>query len=215
MTNNVNARLDKIEKALGFNKGGTNIHLILDMSGSMSTIGQKEVLGSANKYIREVKKSTPNATIEVVVFDTAYEQVIAPTPVSTVRKLTEQDYKPRGMTALYDAMGKTAGAAKTGRNLFVVLTDGQENSSHEFNAESLKSLIKKREKAGDSFLFLGANQDVILEAGKIGIRPQWTFNYVGTASGYAGASGIASAATSDWASGKDVDLQNNNTVSPN
>lgn len=186
----------------------TNIHLILDMSGSMSSIGQQEVLGSANKYLKEVKKSSPDAFVEVVVFDTEYEQVIKPTRASSVRKLTPDDYSPRGMTALYDAMGKTATASKTGRNLFVVLTDGEENSSHEFNAESLKRLIKKSEKDGNQFIFLGANQDVILEAGKIGIAPHLTFNYVGTAKGYAGATTVASTATSDWASGKEVDLGN-------
>lgn len=190
----------------------TNIHLILDMSGSMASIGQKEVLGSANKYITDVKKSLPEATIEVVVFDTEYEQVIASTKVSEVRKLLTKDYNPRGLTALYDAMGKTATAAKTGRNLFVVLTDGQENSSHEFTSELLKKLIKRSEKAGNQFIFLGANQDVVLEAGKIGIQPSAVKGYFATAAGYAGATAVASNATIDWAAGKSVNLGNSSST---
>lgn len=176
----------------------TNIHLILDMSGSMISIGQKEVVGSVNEYIKEVKKTSPGALLNVIRFDTEYEPFIENEPIKTA-KVTEADYAPRGMTALYDAIGKTVQNAPLGLNLFVILTDGLENASKEFTkADMLKKLIKKAEKAGHQFVFLGANQDAILSANAIGIGANNTATYTGTSAGYTGATAVAANITSTW-----------------
>jgi len=177
----------------------TNINLILDMSGSMDAIGQEEVIGSANKYIAEVKKTSPTARINVIRFDDQYESVLEDEELKTVRKLTKADYLPRGMTALYDAIGKTVQNAPIGANLFVILTDGLENASKEYtSAAMVKKIIKKAEKAGHQFVFLGANQDAILSAKVIGIGANNVATYKGTSAGYSGATAVASNITSSW-----------------
>jgi ADP-heptose:LPS heptosyltransferase len=87
----------------------------------------------------------------------------------------------RGLTALCDAVGTTIekfaairkkekGKPSPDKVLFVVITDGEENSSKEYTASKVKKLIRKREKTdGWEFLFLGANIDAAEEAEKIGI----------------------------------------------
>lgn len=165
----------------------------------MDAIGQEEVIGSANKYIAEVKKTSPTARINVIRFDDQYESVLENEELKTVRKLTKADYIPRGMTALYDAIGKTVQNAPIGVNLFVILTDGLENASKEYTSSAMvKKIIKKAEKAGHQFVFLGANQDAILSAKAIGIGANSTATYKGNFAGYAGATAVASNITSSW-----------------
>jgi hypothetical protein len=59
----------------------------------------------------------------------------------------------------------------------VILTDGQENSSHNFTKSHIKDLIEQKTKDGWTFAYLGANQDAFAEAGSIGIAPGCTMNY--------------------------------------
>jgi hypothetical protein len=99
-------------------------------------------------------------------------------PVSQVPK-----YKlvPRGMTALLDAVGRAVN--ETGERLakmpeqdrpslviFVVMTDGEENSSKEFTKAQIKEMIEHQQNVYHwQFTFLGANQDAFAEAGGLGI----------------------------------------------
>jgi hypothetical protein len=57
-----------------------------------------------------------------------------------------------------------------GKVIFMITTDGIENSSHEFTYEKIKELIKhQQEKFNWEFIFLGANIDAKKEAASIGI----------------------------------------------
>jgi hypothetical protein len=55
--------------------------------------------------------------------------------------------------------------------MFVIITDGMENSSREYSAEKVKALIE-RQKAqyGWEFIFLGANIDAVETAGGSAFR---------------------------------------------
>ena len=89
---------------------------------------------------------------------------------------------PRGSTALLDAVGrainetgdrlaKTPEQDRPGLVVFVIVTDGQENSSKEFSKARIKEMIDEQQKKYNwQFTFLGANQDAFAEAGGIGIR---------------------------------------------
>lgn len=46
-----------------------------------------------------------------------------------------------------------------GKVLAVILTDGEENASHEVTGEQVKAMIEEREAKGWTFIYLGANQD--------------------------------------------------------
>ena len=99
-----------------------------------------------------------------------------------VTPLTEEDYFVRGSTALLDAVGNAihhiGNVHKYARpedrpekTLFIITTDGMENASRRYTYEKVKQMIERQKnKYGWEFLFLGANIDVISEAGKFGIR---------------------------------------------
>ncbi len=167
------------------NKKLTDITVVLDRSGSMSSC-QKEAQNGLNHFVDSQKKEKGSANFTLVQFDTEYEFVHKGIPISKVPSCKLQ---PRGMTALLDAvgkainetderLGKTSGKEEPGLVVFVIITDGQENSSHEYNKEQVKELIDKRQKESNwQFTFLGANQDAFAEAGGIGIGKVSTLNY--------------------------------------
>ena len=73
--------------------------------------------------------------------------------------------------------------------LFVIITDGEENSSRKYSAEQIKERIEhQKEKYGWEFVFFGANMDAVLEASKLGIAAEfargWLANAAGTAMAY-------------------------------
>ena len=73
--------------------------------------------------------------------------------------------------------------------LFVIITDGEENSSRKYSTAQIKERIEhQKEKYGWEFVFFGANMDAVMEAGKLGIMPEfargWMANAAGTAMAY-------------------------------
>ena len=107
--------------------------------------------------------------------------------INEVRPIELRQYVPRGQTALYDAIGSTLtyfmekklhNPTCYDKCLIYVATDGYENCSKNFNADSLKKLIISAQKSYNiELIYLGANQDAILEASKIGILPTHAINY--------------------------------------
>ena len=62
--------------------------------------------------------------------------------------------------------------------LVYVATDGQENASSRHSRDDIKKLIEKAETVYNiKVVYLGANQDAILEAGNIGISQNSAINY--------------------------------------
>ena len=118
-------------------------------------------------------------------FDTEYESVIENKHINEVGDI---DLIPRGCTALLDAMGRTINAMASritdGRKtLMVVITDGHENSSHEFKKSQILDMIKTKKDTGWDFVFLGANQDAIDEAAQLGIGVNQSLTYSATPKG--------------------------------
>ena len=92
--------------------------------------------------------------------------------------MTRETFKPRGSTALLDAIGRTIQDNKAMNSpTVVILTDGQENSSHKYTKAHIKDLVEQKTKDGWTFVYLGANQDAFAEAGSMGIAPACTMNY--------------------------------------
>lgn len=163
----------------------TEIIAILDRSGSMSIV-KRDTEGAFNAYVADQRKVPGEAKLSLVQFDTKIETVYATRPLSDVPPL---DLKPRGLTALYDAIGFTVvdfgeqfarmnEDIRPGKVIVVILTDGEENSSQEWTAARLKPLIEEQTtKYGWTFLYLGANQDAVFEGGKIGIDTNNSLTY--------------------------------------
>lgn len=154
----------------------THVLPIVDMSGSMGRLAG-DVRGGFNAYVNELRADTDrNYQLSVTLFDTEFIPLCTAAQLADVPALTEANYRPRGMTALLDAVGKTIvefeAATALGdddRVLVVVQTDGAENHSTEFDRAQIAEMIKAREATGKwSFLFLGAGPDTWQQAEGMG-----------------------------------------------
>ena len=63
--------------------------------------------------------------------------------------------------------------------MFVIITDGEENSSRKYSVEKVKAQIERQKtKYGWEFIFLGANIDAVETAGRFGIASDRAVDYI-------------------------------------
>jgi hypothetical protein len=157
------------------------VHVVLDRSGSMAAI-KRDTIGAFNEYVSQLAKDSPNTIFSLTIFDSeSIDTVIDNEKITEVEPLTEETYSPRGMTPLYDAIGKVVDKLnniEAKDKVLVILTDGEENCSQEYNKTSIKkSLDEKQEKENWLVLYLGANQDAFAEGAKFGTQAHTTMNF--------------------------------------
>lgn len=172
----------------------TDISIVLDRSGSMESIRQ-DTIGGFNAFLQDQKTVPGEATITLVQFDDQFEVVYRAIALNDAPTLTAQTYVPRGSTALLDAIGRTID--ETGQRLaalpeadrpehviFVILTDGEENSSRRYSPEKINEMIHhQREVYRWQFVFLGANQDAIMTASQLGIASGQALTFAASPAG--------------------------------
>ncbi len=163
----------------------TDITLVIDRSGSMEEI-RADAEGGANAFIREQAQQPGEALLTLVQFDDEHEFVHRGIPIKQTPAYT---LVPRGSTALLDAVGRAINetgerlarmpeADRPGLVVFVILTDGEENSSKEFSKARVKEMIQRQQSEYNwQFTFLGADQDAFAEAGRLGIAAGGTANF--------------------------------------
>lgn len=132
--------------------------LLLDRSGSMMT-RWVEAIGGLSAFVEGVPNDT-QVTLDV--FDahqSDWYTRVRDSKQATFEKVTVDTVRPRGGTALNDALGRllTEVIATKGKHVIVVTTDGQENASREFKQSDVKALLGKAEKAGVEIVWLGAD----------------------------------------------------------
>lgn len=166
-------------------KGYTDITIVLDRSGSMNSI-MEETLAGYNNFIAKQKTLDNEAYVTLTQFD--HEIIIMYNAISIrdLSPLTKASYVPRGTTALLDAIGKTIDLTEErislkqhdNRNkrpehvIIVIITDGHENSSSQYHRKQIFDMIRNKESEQQwDFVFIGANQDAIAEAGNLGVEP--------------------------------------------
>jgi uncharacterized protein YegL len=143
----------------------------------------------SNKYIEG------ECHITTVLFDNNYELLHDWIDIKAVSPITEKEYQVGGSTALLDAIGNTihkignaqkhtAEDYRAEKVMFVIITDGEENSSREYSAEKVKAQIERQKtKYGWEFIFLGANIDAVETAGRFGIAPDRAIDYLSDSEG--------------------------------
>jgi hypothetical protein len=197
----------------GSNK--TLISVVVDRSGSMESMGG-ETAAALSTFIKD--QSNGNTFITAVKFDNYCERFIELERSEEVI-ISSADVEPRGMTALYEAIGKSIEHTNTisegfDKVIFVILTDGHENSSQgNFRGESGRKLVKEiisdKEKNGSwSFFFLGANIDSGMVGDSLGMRDGRCINFTPSAEGCSNAYRSCSQAVSRFRDG-DVDAEFN------
>ncbi len=170
-------------------KNLTEVVFILDRSGSMSGL-ESDTIGGFNSMIKKQKEEKGYANVTTILFDDEIEMLHKSVDIKEVKNITSKDYYVRGCTALLDAIGyginyminvqKSKDEDNKADNvLFIITTDGYENSSKEYSYEKIKSMItKQKEKYNWQFLFIGANIDAISTAKSFGISEEFASNYV-------------------------------------
>ncbi|MBL8559161.1 MAG: VWA domain-containing protein [Hyphomonadaceae bacterium] len=148
-------------------------YILLDRTGSMQSIWD-EALGSVNAYVKGLAEGDGYATLAV--FDAhdglQFDVLRAGVPVQTWKDVTTQEASPRGMTPLFDAIGRIIARAESEapeKAVIVIMTDGEENSSREMKKDDVKAALERCEKKGWQVVFLGAEFAKFNDADAVGI----------------------------------------------
>ena len=190
------------------NSNLTHIGVIIDRSGSMYLI-KKDTEGGLSSFIEEQKKQPGDVRVSLAQFDNEYELVYDSVPLDDVK----YQLRPRGATALHDAIGRFV--TDLGENfanqkendrpdkvIVLIMTDGMENSSVDWNNESVKKLITQQQDEWSwEFVFMGANIDSITTAKAMGIATTNSIDYGTTRDGVQNVFAAASSYVSTTRSG--------------
>ena len=161
---------------------------ILDRSGSMSKLVE-DTIGGYNSFLENQKKNSGKAEVTTILFDNQYEIIADSVDINETKNLTSTEYFARGTTALLDAVGITITntldkmrrekiCPVKRRVLIMIMTDGLENASKEYDRTTVKNLIDSTTKDFNwNYIFMGANMDSISEAKSLGISAKHAANY--------------------------------------
>lgn len=183
----------------------THVFVVLDRSGSMSSISDATIKGY-NEYLGQLRKEAKGEVAwNLTLFDDRIEEPVVDTPIAEVELLSNKTFVPRGSTALIDAVCRTikdhqSEVPKNEKAIMVIITDGYENASREYSTERLKELVKELEaKKNWTLTYLGANQDAWSVAQDLGFSRGNVNSYHATDLGVKGAFAAMSVSTSGLA----------------
>ena len=166
----------------------TELVFLLDRSGSMAGL-ESDTIGGFNAMIEKQKRQDGLCWVTTILFSNDSQIVHDRVKLDAIRPMTGEDYAVGGCTALIDAIGDAIRHIETihkyaraedipAHTLFVITTDGMENASRTYTAQTVKRMIEqKKEALGWEFLFVGANIDAVETAGRFGIAPDRAVNY--------------------------------------
>lgn len=140
------------------NQSPFKIVVVLDASGSMSHL-RDATIHSFDNFISEQKTLPSEADLYLYKFSS----IVTPatfTPLKSSVSLSNIGYFCIGGTALYDAIGKAISeqVKDNTSGILIIITDGEENSSKQYNKKDVSALIDEAQKKyGWEVIFLGAN----------------------------------------------------------
>ena len=191
----------------------TELVFILDRSGSMSGL-ESDTIGGFNSMLAKQKEGGASVLVSIVLFNHESKVIHDRCDIREIPLLTEKDYEPAGMTALLDAVGDAIKHIKRvhryirpedvpARTMFVITTDGMENSSRKFSGNEIRALIEEQKKVGWEFIFLGANIDAVETACSIGISENRACNFIADGMGIRQNFASIGESTMNWMGGCD------------
>jgi hypothetical protein len=150
--------------------------ILLDRSGSMAT-RWVEAISSVNAYVKELANTNVDTGVTLAVFDTnslgKLDFVILRDRITppTWREVAGNEVYPRNGTPLNDATGELLNLAERGgydKVAIIIMTDGEENSSHEYTVEAIRARLDACRAKNWQVIFLGANFDNQRQAASFG-----------------------------------------------
>ena len=160
-----------------------NIRLVLDRSGSMHAC-KNETIDSINEYIMEIQKEALDGVLTLSLFDNQSIDIpISRIPIKNLHTLGYDFLDPRGGTPLYDAIGAAIHDlnnfeyVNNEKKVLVIVTDGYENASREYNDEAIRKLIEEKTKEGWLIIYLGADHNAFKQSGRMGFEYEKTLHY--------------------------------------
>ena len=157
-----------------------HVCFIIDESSSMWT-SVSDVRGGFQRIIDE-QKANENGTCAISIFRFATTPKEADFIMKDIKEVENMlVYNPSGCTAMYDGIGvaideigeRLAAMPEEERpekNLIVIMTDGEENSSHAYQPSKVKEMIKHQEdKYSWTFLYIGTDISNTADADRVGV----------------------------------------------
>ncbi len=172
----------------------TEMVFILDNSGSMGPLTD-DTIGGFNSMIESQKAEEGEAYVTTVLFNHVHDVIHNHVDIREITPMTRETYKTYGCTALLDAVGLTIDnigerlaatpeEERPSKVIFVIITDGEENSSTRYTKAKVKEMIEhQQDKYSWTFVFLGANMDAVSEAANLGINTDFSKTYTASAKG--------------------------------
>lgn len=164
------------------NENYLKIIFVIDESGSMQGT-ESDVTGGFNNFIEKQKtEHQGKVTVSLYKFNSYWSRILNDLPIEEIRPLTNGDYTPGGLTALYDTIGNaitdienqakyTKREHKASMVMMVIITDGQENASKEYDSLKVKQMIQELEQSENwQFIYLGADLNNFADAEILGLK---------------------------------------------
>jgi uncharacterized protein YegL len=163
----------------------TIYHFVVDQSGSMSGSEGPTIEGfnSQLKTLQELKKDHPENEyiVSVTYFEDEVMDIVKFAPIEEIQFLTRESYRPGGLTALLDGIGRSIESIRKNYDseikehqasvVMVILTDGGENASKFYTRNLVAETIKELDSTGKwTFSFLGADLDAVTASDNLNIR---------------------------------------------
>ena len=163
----------------------TIYHFVVDQSGSMSGSEGPTIEGfnSQLKTLQELKKESQDNEyiVSVTYFEDEVMDIVKFAAIEEIQLLSRENYRPGGMTALLDGIGKSIEAIRRKYDqeiredlasvVIVILTDGGENASKFYTQNLIAETIKELDATGKwTFSFLGADLDAVSASDNLNIR---------------------------------------------
>lgn len=148
----------------------TELVFILDNSGSMEG-REKDVIGGFNSMLKKQKEVEGEAKVTTVLFNWEDTILYYRRSLELVPEMTSDDYIVGGGTALFDCFGamidsigevllNTPENDRPSKVVFVIMTDGEENSSKRYTQEQIKQMVERQSYVYSwDFIYLGADID--------------------------------------------------------
>jgi len=177
-------------------KKKTYVAVVLDSSGSMQKI-KKEVIQGFNEHAATIRAGSGNQLDSKICLMTFATHVNPPLlwceNANNLNNLTEENYRPGGMTAMLDCVGATIDGLEKVEDiedeetavLVLVVSDGRENNSRRETYKSIAERVQRLTKTGRwTFVYLGSNQDLSKIQQDLNIPQGNTQTFVADSAGY-------------------------------